>query len=63
MLLFISSGLFVPCSADSPCNVYSIDIVGFKLAQASLFVARGFNNFGDKRLFEVEQTAVIEKGP
>ena len=24
---------------------------------------RGFNNFGDKRLFEVEQTAVIEKGP
>ena len=23
---------------------------------------RGFNNFGDKRLFEVEQTAVIEKG-
>ena len=25
--------------------------------------ARGFNNFGDKRLFEVEQTAVIEKGP
>ena len=26
-------------------------------------VSRGFNNFGDKRLFEVEQTAVIEKGP
>lgn len=25
--------------------------------------SRGFNNFGDKRLFEVEQTAVIEKGP
>ena len=26
-------------------------------------VPRGFNNFGDKRLFEVEQTVVIEKGP
>ena len=26
-------------------------------------ICRGFNNFGDKRLFEVEQTAVIEKGP
>ena len=25
--------------------------------------SRGFNNFGDQRLFEVEQTAVIEKGP
>ena len=24
---------------------------------------KGFNNFGDKRLFEVEQTVVIEKGP
>ena len=26
-------------------------------------LSRGFNNFGDKQLFEVEQTAVIEKGP
>ena len=26
-------------------------------------IPRGFNNFGDKGLFEVEQTAVIEKGP
>ena len=30
---------------------------------ASEHGSRGFNNFGDKRLFEVEQTAVIEKGP
>ena len=30
MLLFISSGLFIACSADSPRNVYSIDIVEFK---------------------------------
>ena len=29
----------------------------------SVCAYRGFNNFGDKRLFEVEQTAVIEKGP
>ena len=29
----------------------------------SSYTFRGFNNFGDKRLFEVEQTAVIEKEP
>ena len=34
---------------------------GFESDQRRL--TRGFNNFGDKRLFEVEQTAVIEKGP
>ena len=30
MLLFISSGLFISCSADGPRIVYSIDIVGLK---------------------------------
>ena len=30
MMLFISSGLFIACSADGPRNVYSIDIVGLK---------------------------------
>ena len=30
VLLFISSGLFIACGADSQRNVYSIDIVGLK---------------------------------
>ena len=30
MLLFISSGLFISCSADGPRIVYNIDVVEFK---------------------------------
>ena len=44
------------------CDIPNNQGLGFKVLSASTF-GRGFNNFGGKRLFEVEQTAVIEKGP
>ena len=51
------NAFFLPCSNW----VYS-DHSETLVLQAGT-CTRGFNNFGDKRLFEVEQTAVIEKGP
>lgn len=43
--------------------VYSRFKIYVVFTSQMLLLIRGFNNFGDKRLFEVEQTAVIEKGP
>ena len=56
-----------PISPSARANTMRLRLQMFSHPWAAfLYVrvfGRGFNNFGDKRLFEVEQTAVIEKGP
>ena len=65
VVLFIRISREVFGKKKKQCPLISLptSLVSMYIVTVILIITRGFNNFGDKRLFEVEQTAVIEKGP